>query len=63
MNKKSGDIREGVDKPTPLTTPGASDEVLVALLERVKIATDSDEIRRLSDQIERVVFHRQFENA
>jgi hypothetical protein len=40
-----------------------SDKTLVSLLEQLKIATDPETIRRLSEDIERVVFHKQLENA
>ena len=40
-----------------------SDETLAALLNRLKSAVDPAEIRKLSDQIERIVFHKQFMNA
>jgi hypothetical protein len=38
----------------------ASDAALAVLLERVKLATDPDEIKRLSREIEHTVFHKQF---
>jgi hypothetical protein len=37
-----------------------SDQALAALLSRLKAAVDPEEIRQLSAQIERVVFHKQF---
>jgi hypothetical protein len=40
-----------------------SDERLLALLKRVRATDSPAELRRLSDQIERVIFHKQFENA
>ena len=40
-----------------------SDEALADLLNRLKAAVDPDEIRQLSDQIERVIFHKQFTDA
>jgi len=39
------------------------DSTLISLLNRLKTTVDPIEIRKLSDQIERVVFHKQFENA
>jgi hypothetical protein len=36
-----------------------SDEALAAMLNRFKATDDPDEIRQLSDQIERIIFHRQ----
>ena len=40
-----------------------SDQALAALLTRLRVATDLSEIRRLSEQIEQVIFHKQLENA
>jgi len=40
-----------------------TDEALLNLLNRLKTTVDPAEIRELSDQIERVVFHKQFRNA
>ena len=40
-----------------------SDKNLVNLLNRLKATVEPTEIRELSDQIERVVFHKQFMNA
>jgi hypothetical protein len=40
-----------------------SDMALTNLLERLRSASNPDEIRQLSEQIERVVFHKQFANA
>ena len=40
-----------------------SDEPLVSLLKRLKAAADPDAIRQLSEDIVRVIFHKQLENA
>ena len=40
-----------------------SDRALIALLARLKVAVDLDEVRQLSDQLERLIFHKQFGNA
>jgi hypothetical protein len=40
-----------------------SDGALVVLLDRLKVAVDRAEIRKLSGQIERVVFHKQIRNT
>lgn len=47
--------------PNPLLD--ASDHTLTALLTRLRLAADLAEIRLLSEQIERVIFHKQFENG
>jgi hypothetical protein len=41
----------------------ASDDALLTLLKRLKAANEPTEIRRLSNQIERVIFHKQYKNA
>ena len=51
-----------VKKATPAKID-ASDKNLVNLLNRLKATVEPTEIRELSDQIERVVFHKQFMNA
>ena len=43
--------------------PDTSDRAVVALLKRLKAATDPSEIRHLTDQLERAIFHKQYENA
>lgn len=40
-----------------------SDKALAAILKRLKETNDPTEIRELSGQLERVIFHKQFENA
>ncbi len=44
----------------PITT---TDRGLVVLLNRLAATVDPNEIRELSDQIEKAVFHKQFRNA
>src|SRR5579871_5690776 len=49
------------EKRRPASQPvDTSDEALSVLLGRLKGALDPDEIRQLSDEIERVMFHKQF---
>jgi hypothetical protein len=50
-------------KNSSVATMDTSDAALASLLTRLKVSTDPDEIRELSQQIEQVVFHKQFENA
>jgi hypothetical protein len=40
-----------------------SDNALLALLKRIKATDDPTEIKQLSDQLERVIFHKQFSTA
>jgi len=53
---------ETEDSPSN-TTAATSDQALVVLLKRLRVATELSEIRLLSEQIERLIFHKQFENA
>jgi len=50
---------------TPLTgnVIDSSDKAMLAILKRLKTTTNPAEVRQLSDQLERVIFHKQFENA
>jgi hypothetical protein len=47
----------------PKLAIATDDAMLITLLSRLKATVDPTEIRQLSNQIERVVFHKQFENA
>jgi hypothetical protein len=60
-NRKTMDPKR-VKKAAPAKID-ASDSRLVNLLNRLKATVEPTEIRELSDQIERVVFHKQFMNA
>lgn len=40
-----------------------SEKTLASLLTKLRLATDADEIRELSEKIEHVIFHRQFADA
>lgn len=67
--KSGGDAgtARATDKPKEAKKPkpaiARDDATLITLLSRLKATVDPTEIRRLSNQIERVVFHKQFENA
>jgi hypothetical protein len=56
--KNASTTREAQKKKT-----GVSDRALAALLHRLKATVDPIEIRQLSEQIERIVFHKQYTNA
>ena len=43
--------------------PDTSDNAVLLLLKRIKACTDQNEIRQLSDQLERVIFHKQYASA
>jgi hypothetical protein len=54
------------DKPVGSITDApldTSDKALADILKRLKETDDPAEIRELSGQLERVIFHKQFENA
>jgi hypothetical protein len=50
---------------TPATTSpiDTSDDAVLVLLKRIKETKDQSEIRQLSDQLERVIFHKQYANV
>ena len=60
-NRNPMDRKQGMK--TTAANLGTSDDTLVNLLNRLKATVEPTEIRELSDQIERVVFHKQFINA
>lgn len=41
----------------------ASDRALLSLLERIRAASNPTELRTLSDELERLIFSKQFKNA
>ena len=45
------------------STMDKSDKAVLALLARIKATNDKNEVRQLSDQLERVIFHKQYANA
>ena len=51
-----------IDEANPVIHD-ASDSAVLALLVRIKAANNETEIRRLTDQLQRVIFHRQYENT
>lgn len=46
--------------PTTTSTMDTSDNAVLALLKRIKATNNKNEIRQLSDQLERVIFHKQY---
>ena len=58
--EEPGEINEAAP---PTAAVDASDRALLALLRRIKATDNPTEIRRLSNQLERVIFHKQFESA
>ena len=58
--EKAGKI---IAAPDAGISSATSDVTLATLLTRFRVATGQAEIQALSEQIERVIFHKQFENA
>lgn len=53
-----------INQVTPVAVAiDTSDQALLALLKRLKATNDPTEIRQLSNQVERVIFHQQYKNA
>jgi hypothetical protein len=50
-------------KNVPVEMIDTSDRALADLLKRIKASGNESEIRELTRQLERLVFHKQFENA
>jgi hypothetical protein len=50
-------------RTTPTSPIDTSDNAVLALLKRLKKASDRNEVRQLSDQLERVIFHKQYAGA
>lgn len=69
VSRQTGKTKNGVkhtaSKSRPNTKGGndTSDQAMLALLEPIKQASNAEEIRRLSDQLEQVIFHKQFKDA
>jgi hypothetical protein len=55
--------KNGGDTGATATAADTSDHAALTLLAQIKAANDPVEIRRLSDRLEHVIFHKQFENA
>ena len=58
-------VKRAKMEPTPATTStmDTSDNAVLALLKRIKATNNQEEIRELSDQLERVIFHKQYANT
>lgn len=51
-------VKEGKD-----SAMDTSDSAVLSMLKRIKETDDKNEIRQLSDQLERVIFHKQYANS
>lgn len=61
--KARGDVSSATVNKISATDKRISRESLHSCLERLKNAQDENEIRRLTEELERIVFHKQYENA
>ena len=54
-----------IDESMPVVTAATdtSDHTFLSLLKQYKATNDPTEMRRLSEQIERTIFHKQYENV
>ena len=58
--RRAVQARWGKSKPV---IHDASDNAALALLERIKVANSQTEIMHLTDQLQRVIFHKQYKNS
>ena len=62
--KTPGKPRNEINKAAPATTVvDTSKKALHLCLKRIKDAKSENEIRRLTEELQRIVFHRQYQNA
>jgi hypothetical protein len=62
--KTFGQFRKEINEATPATAVVDSSKVALHLcLKRIKEATNEAEIRRLTEELQRIVFHRQYRMA
>ena len=61
---KSGNGSSGGTRgSTPANSLSASKQALHVCLKRLKAAKDESDIRRLTAELQRIVFHKQYQNA
>ncbi len=62
--KTSGQLRQEINKAAPASTVvDTSKKALHLCLKRIKDAKNENEIRRLTEELQRIVFHRQYHNV
>jgi hypothetical protein len=62
--KTFGQFRKEINEAAPATAVvDTSKKALHLCLKRIKDAKDENEIRRLTEELQRIVFHRQYQNA
>jgi len=60
--QQANGLRKQFDEAGP-DSADTSDRAVLALLKRIKATNSPTEIRRLSDQLERAIFHKQFQDG
>jgi hypothetical protein len=60
---KANAEREPLKTVNVRTKRDSSDDAVLRLLRRIKTTEDPSEIRKLSDELERAIFHRQYRTA
>jgi hypothetical protein len=60
---KANSERELLRTPKAARKNDTSDDAVLQLLHRIKTTEDPTEIRKLSDELERVIFHKQYRTA
>jgi hypothetical protein len=59
----SGSHNEEPSNGANIPQVDTSDQAMLTLLEQIKVTTETAELRRLTDRLERLIFHKQFENT
>jgi hypothetical protein len=61
MSKTFREFQQEISEAAPVvSSTDTSDRAVLALLKRIKTTNNAIEIRQLSDQLERVIFHKQY---
>jgi Xaa-Pro aminopeptidase len=61
-SKRSSEFRKQSDEAMPAAV-NTSDHAVLDILSRIKATKDPAEIRILSDQLEHVIFHKQYSHS
>ena|ERR1700682_1147269 len=60
--KRFSEFRKQIDEAVPVAV-NTSDHAVLDILSRIKATKDHSEIRNLSDQLEHVLFHKQYSHS
>lgn len=61
--KTLGQFRKEINEAAPTAVVDTSKKALHLCLKHIKEAKNENEIRRLTEELQRIVFHRQYQNA